>query len=104
MTLNVNAAANATQNVGAVFNGTEPRRIAPQNAAEAQTRTELPPGRGVKASSAVIERLDDERRQQTNFRAGTDRRSQQAIEAYQSQANEQRRSEVQAMLGVDLYA
>ena len=104
MTLNVNAAANSTQNVGAVFNGTDPRRIAPQSTTQGETRTELPQGRGVKASSAVIERLDDERREQTSYRAGTDRRSQQAIEAYQSQANEQRRSEVQSLLGVDLYA
>ena len=101
MTLNINSAANATQSVSTVFNGTEPRR-APQQRDE--QRTELPPGRGVRASTEVINRLDDERRQQSNFAAGSDRRSQQAIEAYQSQANEQRRSEVQALLGVDLYA
>ena len=101
MTLNINSAANATQSVSTVFNGTEPRR-APQQRDE--QRTELPPGRGVRASTEVINRLDDERREQANFRATTDRRSQQAIDAYQSQANEQRRSEVQSLLGVDLYA
>ena len=100
MTLNINSAANATQSVSTVFNGAEPRRA--QQPAE--QRTELPPGRGVRASTEVINRLDDERRQQSNFAAGSDRRSQQAIDAYQSQANEQRRAEVQAMLGVDLYA
>lgn len=103
MTLNINAAPNATQSVGSVFNGTEPRRAAPQTEPQQQA-TELPQGRGVRASSAVIERLDDERRQQSGFRSTTDRRSQQAIDAYQSQANEQRRSEVQSLLGVDLYA
>lgn len=100
MTLNINGATNATQSVSTVFNGAEPRRALPRN----ETTTELPQGRGVRASSEVINRLDDERRQQANFSANNDRRSQQAIDAYQSQANEQRRSEVQAMLGVDLYA
>ena len=100
MTLNINSAANATQSISTVFNGTEPRRAQLRN----KQTTELPQGRGVRASSAVIDRLDDERRQQANFRAATDRRSQQAIDAYQSQANEQRRSEVQSLLGVDLYA
>jgi hypothetical protein len=100
MTLNINAAANATQSIGTVFNGAEPRRAQQRD----EQRTELPPGRVVRASSEVINRLDDERREQASFRANTDIRSQQAIDAYQSQANEQRRSEVQAMLGVDLYA
>lgn len=103
MTLNINSAANATQSVSTVFNGAEPRR-ARQPDEQRTERSDLAPGRGVRASTEVINRLDDERRQQSNFAAGSDRRSQQAIEAYQSQANEQRRSEVQALLGVDLYA
>ncbi len=102
MTLNINAAANATQSIGTVFNGVEPRRAQPRN--ETDQSPALPQGRGVRASNDVIDRLDDERRQQANFRSNTDRRSQQAIDAYQSQANQQRRSEVQSMLGVDLYA
>jgi len=100
MTLNINAAANATQSISNVFNGTEPRRVLPRN----DTTTELQQGRGVRANSEVISQLDDERRRQANFSSANDRRSQQAIDAYQSQANEQRRSEVQLMLGVDLYA
>ncbi|PKM20587.1 MAG: hypothetical protein CVV11_03565 [Gammaproteobacteria bacterium HGW-Gammaproteobacteria-15] len=100
MTLNVNQNLNATTNISSVFAGNEPRRAQPRNEAV----TELPQGRGVRASSEVVDRLDDERRQQNNFRSATDKRSQQAIDAYQSQANEQRRSEVQSMLGVDLYA
>lgn len=103
MTLNINSAANATQSISTVFNGAEPRR-AQQPADNRPERSELAPGRGVRASAEVINRLDDERRQQSSFTTGSDRRSQQAIDAYQSQANEQRRSEVQAMLGVDLYA
>jgi hypothetical protein len=104
MTLNVNQNLNASAGITNVFSGNEAGRIAQNNAQREVPRTELPQGQGVRASSAVIERLDDERRQQSNFRAGTDRRSQQAIDAYQSQANDQRRSEVQSLLGVDLYA
>ena len=100
MTLNINTAANATQSISTVFTGAEPRRVQQRN----EQTTELPQGRGVRASNEVISQLDDERRRQANFSAANDRRSQQAIDAYQSQANEQRRSEVQSMLGVDLYA
>ncbi|MCS4308629.1 hypothetical protein M2404_002987 [Rheinheimera pacifica] len=100
MTLNVNQSLNASTNISSVFAGNEARRALPRN----ETATEVPQGRGVRASNEVISQLDDERRQQTNFRSATDKRSQQAIDAYQSQANEQRRSEVQSMLGVDLYA
>lgn len=100
MTLNINSTANATQSISTVFNGVEPRRTLQRD----EQRTELPPGRGVRASAEVVNQLDQQRRQQAGFSSNTDRRSQQAIDAYQSQANEQRRSEVQAMLGVDLYA
>lgn len=102
MTLNVNQNLNASTNFSSIFAGNEPRRALPRN----EPVTELPQGRGVRASSAVIESLDDERRQQTNFRSASalDKRSQQAIDAYQSQANQHRRSEVQSLLGVDLYA
>ena len=100
MTLNINSAANATQSISTVFNGAEPRRAQLRN----EQTTELPQGRGVRASREVIDRLDDERRRQTTFNASNDRRNQQAIDAYQSQANQQRRSEVQNLLGVDLYA
>uniref|UniRef100_A0A486XUK8 Uncharacterized protein n=1 Tax=Rheinheimera sp. BAL341 TaxID=1708203 RepID=A0A486XUK8_9GAMM len=100
MALNINSAANATQSISTVFNGAEPRRAQQRS----EQTTELPQGRGVRASREVIDRLDDERRRQTNFNANNDRRNQQAIDAYQSQANQQRRSEVQNLLGVDLYA
>lgn len=100
MTLNVNQTLNASPNISSVFAGNEPRRAPARN----DSVSELPQGRGVRANADVVSRLDDERRQQANFRSVTDKRSQQAINAYQSQANEQRRSEVQSMLGVDLYA
>jgi hypothetical protein len=104
MTLNVNQNLNPTAGIATVFSGNEPRRTVQSDAQREVARNELPQGRGVRASSAVIDRLDDERRQQTTSRAVTDRRSQQAIDAYQSQANAQQRNEVQSLLGVDLYA
>ena len=100
MTLNINSNINASANIATVFNGNEPRR-APLPQSE---RTELPQGRGVRASSEVVAQLDDERREQNSTRFASDRRNQQAIDAYQNEANQQRRSEVQALLGVDLYA
>ena len=100
MPLNINAAANATQSISTVFNGAEPRRVQFRS----EPGTELPAGRGVRANSDIIDRLDNERRQQASSGSNLDNRSQQAIDAYQSQANEQRRSEVQSLLGVDLYA
>jgi hypothetical protein len=100
MTLNVNQSLNSAANIASVFAGNEPRRAQLRN----EQTTELPQGRGVRASSAVIDRLDDERRQQTNFQNNISRRAQQAVDAYQSLANEQQRNDVQSLLGVDLYA
>jgi len=62
---------------------------------------------GIRVDSEVISRLDNEREAQSNrqsFRDNAEPRNERAIAAYQSLQNEQRRSEVQAMLGVDLYA
>lgn len=62
---------------------------------------------GIRVDTEVISRLDNEREAQTNrqsFRDNAEPRNERAIAAYQSLQNEQRRSEVQAMLGVDLYA
>ncbi|MDX1392061.1 MAG: hypothetical protein R3241_06765 [Rheinheimera sp.] len=104
MSLNVNPNLNPTASIATVFAGNEPRRAPQADAQRDALRSELPQGRGVRASSAVIDRLDDERRQQTAFNTATNRRSQQAIDAYQRQAEQPRRSEVQSLLGVDLYA
>jgi hypothetical protein len=100
MTLNVNQSLNATANVATVFSGAQPRRAL---SSDEQT-TELPQGRGVRASQAATDRLDDERRQRSSFDNATDRKAQFAVNAYESLAKEQRRSEVQSLLGVDLYA
>ncbi|GHG63685.1 hypothetical protein GCM10010919_09640 [Alishewanella longhuensis] len=62
---------------------------------------------GIRLDRDVIERLDNEREAQSNrqsFRDNSEQRNERAIAAYQSLQNDQRRSEVQAMLGVDLYA
>ena len=70
---------------------------------------------GIRIDRDVIQRLDTEREaQQTqqfardssreSSRNNIEQNNERAIAAYQSLQNEQRRSEVQAMLGVDLYA
>ncbi|WP_423185883.1 hypothetical protein ACO1PK_12140 [Alishewanella sp. d11] len=62
---------------------------------------------GIRVDSEAISRLDNEREAQSNrqsFRDNAEPRNERAIAAYQSLQNEQRRNEVQAMLGVDLYA
>ncbi|MBV2128786.1 hypothetical protein [Arsukibacterium indicum] len=109
MSLTVNQSLNAPANVASVFAGTEQRR-APQ--AEDNRLSGLPGdnnGTGIRASQQVINQLDNERNQRSNFQNPdfqntNSNRGQQAVAAYQSQQNEQRRAEVQSLLGVDLYA
>lgn len=101
MTLSVNQSLNSTANIGSIFTGGEPRR-----APRSDNVPALPQGSGIKASQQAISFLDQQRRSQQSqpdFSSGS-RRSQQAVDAYQSVQNDQRRAEVQAMLGVDLYA
>jgi hypothetical protein len=100
MTLNVNQNLNASANVATVYTGAQPRRVPVRD----EQANELPPGRGVRASQAATARLDDERRHHASFGNTPDRRAQQAVNAYESLAKDQRRNEVQALLGVDLYA
>tara|TARA_R110002126_G_scaffold43475_11_gene124561 strand:- start:7445 stop:7750 length:306 start_codon:yes stop_codon:yes gene_type:complete len=101
MSLTVNQSLNAPANVASVFAGTEQRR-AP---VEQDKRATTPQGEGVRASQQVINQLDSEQRSnQSNFQNTNTSRGQQAVAAYQSQQNEQRRAEVQSLLGVDLYA
>lgn len=55
----------------------------------------------------AIAQLDNEREAERNrqaFSSGNEQRNERAIAAYQSMENEQRRNEVKAMLGVDIYA
>ncbi|MDX1676288.1 hypothetical protein [Arsukibacterium sp.] len=102
MSLTVNQSLNAPANVATVFAGSEQRRatISADNAQSAPASA----GSGVRASQKVINQLDNERNQRSNFQNSTGTRAQQAVAAYQSQQNEQRRAEVQLLMGVDLYA
>ncbi|KKO45638.1 hypothetical protein WG68_09670 [Arsukibacterium ikkense] len=101
MSLTVNQSLNAPANIASVFAGTEPRRAPIQD----DKRASAPQGEGIRASQQVINQLDSEQRnKQNNFQNVNSRVGQQAVAAYQSQQNEQRRAEVQSLLGVDLYA
>ena len=101
MSLTVNQSLNAPANVATVFAGTEQRRAPLLE----EKRTITPQGEGVRASQQAINLLDSQQRStQNNFQNANSSRGQQAVAAYQSQQNEQRRAEVQSLLGVDLYA
>lgn len=106
MSLTVNQSLNAPANVASVFAGTEQRRapLAEDNRLSGLAGGNT--GTGIRASQQVINQLDNERNQRSNFQNtnSNSNRGQQAVAAYQSQQNEQRRAEVQSLLGVDLYA
>ena len=106
MSINASNNINASSLLNPATNRPQPvRQAAPERqAAETQSTQQAA---GIRVERAVIERLDNEReaeRNQQNFRDSSEPRNERAIAAYQSLQNEQRRSEVQAMLGVDLYA
>ncbi len=101
MSLTVNQSLNAPANVASVFAGAELRRAPIQD----DRRAAIPQGEGIRASQQLINQLDSEQRnKQSNFQNSNSKVGQQAVAAYQSQQNEQRRAEVQSLLGVDLYA
>lgn len=82
-------------------------RSQPARAVQPERENTVNEATGIRVDREVIERLDNEREAQSNrqsFRDNSEQRNERAIAAYQSLQNEQRRSEVQAMLGVDLYA
>lgn len=104
MSLTVNQSLNAPANVASVFAGKEQRRAPLQDDNRLTGSTSTNAGSGIRASQQVINQLDNERNQQSNFQNSNSFSGQQAVAAYQSQQNEQRRAEVQSLLGVDLYA
>lgn len=82
-------------------------RPQPTRAVQPERENTVNEATGIRVDREVIERLDNEREAQSNrqsFRDNSEQRNERAIAAYQSLQNDQRRSEVQAMLGVDLYA
>ncbi|MCT8126646.1 hypothetical protein H1D31_11555 [Alishewanella sp. BS5-314] len=106
MSINASNNINASSLLNPATNRPQPvRQTTPERqAAEAQSTQQAA---GIRVERAVIERLDNEReaeRNRQNFRDSSEPQNERAIAAYQSLQNEQRRSEVQAMLGVDLYA
>lgn len=100
MTLTVNQSLNAPANVAAVYTNTEARR----QTAEPKTAPVTPQGAGIRSNAKVLSALDAEHKQ-PSFRANTnDAHAERALLAYKSLQNQERRSEIQSMLGVDLYA
>lgn len=100
MTLTVNQSLNAPANVAAVYTNTEARR----QTAEQKTVVITPQGTGIRSNAKVLSALDAEQ-DKPSFRSNThDAHAERAVAAYKNTQNQDRRSEIQSMLGVDLYA
>lgn len=102
--MSINASNNI--NPGSLLNPAT-NRPQPARAVQPEQANTVNAATGIRVDRDVIERLDNEREAQSNrqsFRDSSEQNNERAIAAYQSLQNEQRRSEVQAMLGVDLYA
>lgn len=99
---------NATNNINpSSLLGSATNRPQPARPVQPERENTVNEAAGIRVDRGIIERLDNEREAQSNrqsFRDNSEQRNERAIAAYQSLQNEQRRSEVQAMLGVDLYA
>lgn len=100
MALSVNSTANHSQQIAAVFSGNSGHYA--ERKKQVTDSSTLPEGQGIRVSSRAITELDEQRQQQKSVYS--ERFHQKAVELYQSVQHEQRRSEVQSMLGVDLYA
>ncbi|CAM3852599.1 hypothetical protein [Rheinheimera salexigens] len=102
MTLTVKQSLNAPAHVATVYNSTEARRPS----AEPKTAAITPQGSGIRSNARVLSALDAEQHK-PSFRSngnGNDAHAERAVAAYQSLQHQQRRNEIQSMLGVDLYA
>lgn len=100
MTLTVNQSLNAPAQVRALYTSTA-ARTAP---AEQKTAVAVPQGTGIRSNAKILSALDAEQRKPSFASTANKPHADRAVAAYQSLQNEQRRSEIQSMLGVDLYA
>lgn len=102
MTLPINANSN-TAGLTGIFHGNALLRPANRQHATSDITVETQ-RQHLRTSEQAVARLEEERTRHTSFEHAPARRGQQAVAAYQSVQHDQRRAEVQSMLGVDLYA
>jgi hypothetical protein len=100
MTLTVNQSLNAPANVTALNNSAESRR----QSAEQKIAAVPPQGTGIRHNAQLLSTLDAEQRKPSSRANRNDSHAERALAAYQSLQHQQRRTEIQSMLGVDIYA
>jgi len=88
-------------NVAQVFQGLAAKPVAKPQPSD---KAAIPEGSGVKASAQVISLLDEEQDQRRTSYDQPNQRNRQALDAYQSLANQDKREKIQQMFSVDLFA
>ena len=88
----------AATGVAGIFRDTTPQPARPQQPA---VNSELPQGQGIRRSEKALDALEQNRSRKNAMPAA---QASQKTALYQDIANQQQRSEIQSMLGIDLYA
>lgn len=89
----------AATGAAGIFQDATPRPARPQQPA---VNSELPQGQGIRRSEKALDALEQNRSRQNAMPVGAQASQKTAL--YQDIANQQQRSELQSMLGIDLYA
>lgn len=101
MTIAVSRDVPRSPNVGLVFQGNKTKAVE----AEQQSKTTLvPSGSGVRADARALSMLDEQEAQKRTTYDQPKQRNQQALDAYEMLANQDKREKVQQMFSLDLYA
>ncbi|MFC4654825.1 MULTISPECIES: hypothetical protein [Rheinheimera] len=90
-----------SQNVAQVFQGLASLPVPAKPVAEKPAQ---PEGSGVKASAQVISLLDEQQEQRRTSYDQPNNKNRQALQAYQSLANQEKREQIQQLFSVDLFA
>ncbi|EGM76061.1 hypothetical protein Rhein_3778 [Rheinheimera sp. A13L] len=101
MTIAVSRDVPQSPNVGLVFQGNKTKAVE----AEQQSKTTLAPsGSGVRVDAEALSVLDEQEAQKRTMYDQPKQRNQQALDAYEMFANQDKREKVQQMFSLDLYA
>jgi hypothetical protein len=101
MTIAVSRDVPKSPSVGLVFQGNKTKAVEaePQNKA-----TLVPAGSGVRADAEALSMLDEQEAQKRTMYDQPQQRNQQAVDAYEMLANQDKRERFQQMFSLDLYA
>ncbi|MDF3124332.1 hypothetical protein [Rheinheimera sp. 1928-s] len=101
MTIAVSRDVPQSPSVGLVFQGNKTKAVE----AEPQSKTTLvPSGSGVRADAEALSMLDQQEAQKRTTYDQPKQRNQQALDAYEMLANQDKREKIQQMFSLDLYA